>query len=371
VSERGEWLRQIGAPVSKGGQEPYAFFQEGAERLRLAMAGEPDRVPVFAQMHEFVAEHLGIPRQEFFTNPEIMVPAMLEVQSEYGVDVVSITFDVYNIEAEGLGQKLVWGDTLMPDIDRSEMLIRSRDDLVRIRTPDFDSVGSFGRVIRMHALFKKLTGIEPTLSFCAPFSLAANIRGIEALLLDLYDDPEFTRLLFDRLTEEVLAPWILYQRKQFPDATRLNGADAIASPPIVNLPILKEWGAPYILRLRELCGPEVSVTNWAGERYLRNPEEMLDLKRTVGPGSLLGQDPDVEELGPAFYKEYAIRHDLPLILGVGASFLANSSPATVVERVRRYVQVGRKGGRFALYLCNVGGSTPPENVRAAIEAAHE
>jgi hypothetical protein len=146
--------------------------------------------------------------------------------------------------------------------------------------------------------------------------------------------------------------------------------DAIASPPIVNLPILKEWVAPYILRLRELCGPEVYVANWAGERYLRNPEEMLDLKRTVGPGSLLGQDPDVEKLGPTYYKEYSIRHDLPLILGVGASFLANSSPATIVERVRRYVEVGRQGGRFALYLCNVGGSTPPANVRAAIEAAH-
>jgi uroporphyrinogen-III decarboxylase len=371
VSEQKEWFQRIGAPVPKDGQPPYASFQEGAERMRLAMAGKPDGVPVFAQMHEFVAEHLGISRQKFFTNPEIMVPAMLEVQAEYGIDVVSITYDVYNIEAEGLGQKLVWGDAFMPDIDRSEMLIRNRDDLFRIRTPDFDSVGNFGRVIRMHSLFKKLTGIEPTLSFCAPFSLAANIRGIEALLLDLYDDPEFARLLFDRLTEEVLTPWILYQRKQFPDATRINGADAIASLPIVNLPILKEWIAPYILRLRELCGPEVSVTNWAGERYLRNPEEMLDLKRTIGPGSILGQDPDVEKLGPTYYKEYAVSHNLPLILGIGASFLASSSPATVVERVRRYVEAGQRGGRFALYLCNIGGSTPPENVRAAIEAAHE
>ena len=51
------------------------------------MAGEPDRIPVFAQMHEFVAEHLGIPRREFFTHPEIMVPAMLEVQADYGIDV--------------------------------------------------------------------------------------------------------------------------------------------------------------------------------------------------------------------------------------------------------------------------------------------
>jgi len=351
-------------------QPPYARFQQGAERLRLALAGRSDRIPVFAQMHEFVAERLKIPRRKFITDPEIMVPAMLEAQAEYGLDTASVTFDVYNIEAEGLGQKLVWSDAFMPDVDRTEMLIRNRDDLSKIRTPDFDTAGSFGRVIRMHELFRELTGIEPTLSFCARFTLAANIRGIEALLLDIYDDPVFAGLLFDHLTEEVLAPWILYQRKRFPEATHITGVDALTSPPIVNLPILRQWVLPYILRLRELCGQEVAVANWAGERYLPNPEEMLDLKLMVGPGSLLGQDPDVEKLGPSFYKRYAVRNDRPLILGIGASFLAQGTPATVGERVRHYVEVGAQGGRFALYLCNVGGSTPPENVKAAIEAAH-
>jgi hypothetical protein len=97
---------------------------------------------------------------------------------------------------------------------------------------------------------------------------------------------------------------------------------------------------------------------------------MLDLKLAVGGDSLLGQDPDVEKLGPAFYKRYAVHHDLPLILGIGAGFLANSNPAAVAERVRQYIESGAQGGRFALYLCNIGGSTPPENVRAAIETAH-
>jgi hypothetical protein len=348
----------------------YTGYQEGAERLRTALAGQSERIPVFGQMHEFAAEQLGIPRREFFTKPETLVPALLQIQTEYGIDAASITFDVYNIEAEGLGQKIVWSDAYMPDVDRTEMLIRSRGDLSRIRTPDFDSEKSFGRVIAMHSLFRKLTGIEPTLTFCAPFSLAANLRGVEALLLDIYDDPEFARILFDRLTEEVLAPWILYQRKKFPRATRINGADATASAPIVNLAILKQWVVPYILRLRELCGPGVYVSNWAGERYLSRPEEMLDLKLAVGGNSILGQDPDVEKLGPAFYKRYAMHRDLPLILGIGAGFLANSRPEAVAERVRHYAEIGGRGGRFALYLCNVGGSTPPENVRAAIETAH-
>lgn len=368
--KRSSAARVVSESTRKASQRDYTGFQQGVERLKAAMAGVPDRVPVLAQMHEFVAAQVGIPRREFFTSPEIMVPAILEVQAQYGLDVASVTFDVYNIEAEGLGQKLVWSDHFMPDVDRSAMLIGDRADLARIRTPDFDSVGRFAQIIRMHALFRQLTGIEPTLSFCAPFSLAANIRGIESLLLDIYDDPSFARELLDRLTGDVLAPWIRYQRQHFPRATKISGADAAASLPIVTPRMLREWVIPYILRLRDLCGPAVYVANWVGERFLENPQEMLDLKLAVNPGTIWGQDPDVEKLGPATYKTYATSRNVPLILGIGAGFLAQSSPAAVIERVRHYLEVGGQGGRFALYLCNIGASTPPQNVRAAIHAAH-
>ena len=349
---------------------PYAFFQDGVALMAEAMRGVPRRVPVFAQLHEFVAEQCGIPRREFFRRPDVMVPAMLEVQAQFGLDVASITYDVYNIEAEALGQEIRWSEGGMPDIDRNAPLVRGRDDLRRIHTPDFDSVPCCRRVLEMHTLFRRLTGIEPTLSFCAPFTLATNLRGIEQFLLDIYTDPDFAQSLLDRLTAEVLAPWIRYQKRRFPGATRLSGVDATASVPIVSMPVLRGWVVPSILRLRETVGPEVGVANWVGERYLLHPEEMLELKLAVGPGALWGQDPDVEALGPAFYKDYAARHGVPLILGIGAAFLAGSDPAAVAERVRRYVEVGSRGGRFALYLCNLGASTPPENLRTAVEAAH-
>jgi uroporphyrinogen-III decarboxylase len=348
----------------------FAFFQGGVARMAAALQGSCPRVPVHAQMHEFVAAQLGIPRPEFFTRPEVMVPAMLEVEARYGLDVASITYDVYNIEAEALGQGIRWSEAGMPDIDRTAPLIRDRDDLSRIRTPDFDSIEASQRVLRMHGLFRSLTRIEPGLRFCAPFTLATNLRGIEQFLVDIYTDPAFARDLLTRITEEVLAPWILYQGRHFPNSTSFCGVDATASPPIVNLALLREWVMPPLLRLRELCGPGVFVDNWVGERYLPQPEAMLDLKRDIGSGVLLGQDPDVETLGPAFYKEYAERHKLPLVLGVGASFLAQSSPEAIAERVRHYVAVGGRGGRFALYLCNVGATTPPENLRAAVDAAH-
>jgi uroporphyrinogen-III decarboxylase len=346
----------------------YTSFQEGARRFQLAMNGIPDRVPVYAQMHEFAMAELGFPAKEFYTTAEILTPATLEVAERYGIDLAYVDYDCYNIEAEALGQKIVFADGQMPDVDRSAPLITGPDDLGKIRTPDFDTEGRFATVIQMQTLFEKLTGVAPSLQFAAPFSLAANIRGIENLIMDMMINPSFARGLFDAIVEEVIAPWILYQKGHLPHASSISGADATASLPILNLHLLKEWVVPYILRLREICGPAVHVPNWVGERYLKNPEEMLALKLQVSPGLLEGQDPDVEALGPALYKDYAQAHDLPLVLGVGAAFLTAGTPEEVSQRVKHYVQVGGENSRFALYLCNLGATTPPENIKAAIEA---
>jgi uroporphyrinogen decarboxylase len=354
-------------------QPDFSSFQEGAKRFDTAMRGIPDRVPVCAQMHEFAMKEIGARPIEFYSTPEMLVNGTLEIQEKYGIDVPVLDYDVYNIEAQAIGQEIVFGDDHMPDVDRTKPLIRSREDLDKIRTPDFDTQGRFAHVIEMNRLFRKAIGgqTEATLRFCAPFSLAANLRGIEQLLMDIYTDPDFARSLLERVVEKLLAPWILRLKKEFPNAASISGDDATGSLPIVNLDILREWIVPYVLRLKEICGSEVYVPNWVGEHNLKNPKEMLDLKRQVCPGFVEGQDPDVEKLGPELYKDYADEHDVPLILGIGAGFLALASPAQVAQRVKHYIEVGGKGGRLVLYLCNLGATTPPENVRAAIQAVRE
>lgn len=352
-------------------KENYYSFQEGAKRLEKAMKGIPDRVPVYAQMHEFAMNELGFQADIFYTTPEILTPAILEVGKRYGIDVAFIDYDVYNIEVEALGQKIIYFKDDIPDVDRTLPLITGPDDLHKIRTPDFDTAGRFTKVIEMHTIFERMTGVTPSLQFCAPFSLAANIRGVENLIRDILMAPNFARSLFDAIVEEVLAPWILHQKKHFPHVISIGGSDAFASLPIINMKIFKEWVVPYVLRLREICGPEVYVPNWVGEKLLKKPEDLLALKLQVSPSFLEGQDPDVAALGPAFYKAYAGEYDLPLVLGVGASFMDSSTPDEVYQRVRHYVEVGGKNGHFALYLCNLSATTPTENVKAAIEAVHE
>jgi uroporphyrinogen decarboxylase len=348
------------------------LFKEGLFRYEKGMQGIPDRVPLFAQLHEFAAAETGVTPEKFYTDPVTLVSNSLEVMEAYGIDVPVLDYDVYNIEAEALGQEVVYSEMGMPDVNRTKPLIRDRRDLEKIRTPDFDHDGRFPVVLEMNRLFREMTGgTEATLGFCAPFSLAANIRGIERLLMDIYLDPEFARELFDRVTEAVLIPWIFRLKQEFPETDSICGSDASASIPIVNPSILRDWIIPYVKRLRDQCGPEVYVPNWIGEAHLKRPEDLLDMKLEVCPGFVEGQDPDVEGLGPSFYKSYATRKGLPLVLGVGAAFLALATPETIRDRVRHYIEIGGEGGRFALYLCNLGATTPPENVRAAVQAVRD
>ncbi len=352
-------------------EQKYYHFKQGFQRVADAATGTPDRVPVYAQICEIVPKEMGVSAKKLYHNPELLTTGILDVCDMYNIDVPTVDFDCYNIEAEAIGQKIRFHDDIMPDIDRKHLLIQEESDLRKIVTPDFDRAGRCPFVIEAYNIYEKLTGVKASMAFCAPFSLAANIRGIETLIMDMCLKPEFAHELMTRVTEELLIPWLEYLKGKFPHAPALVGADALASLPIVNINLMNEFIAPYVERLREACGPTVCVPNWTGERHAKNPEEMMDIRLRVNPGFIEGQDPDVEALGPEFYKTYAEKHDLPLLLGVGAVFLRTSTPEEIFNRVKHYVEVGGKNGRLWFYLCNIEPGTPRENITAAVDAVHK
>lgn len=357
--------------MNNGESNPdYRFFKETADLLKRAMDGTAERVPVYAQIHELAMAESGLPGKSFYRNAENLIHGILKTTKNYGLDAPCVDFDVYNIEAEGIGQKILFRDDGAPDIDRNNPLIKYKEDIKKIKKPDFSKVNPFPFAIESQQIFKSLTGYTSPINFTAPFSLASNIRGIENLLFDLYEDKKFAEELFRRITGELIIPWIDYQKEKFPDAPSIVGSDATASIPILNTGMLLEWVIPYIMDIRDACGENVYVPNWIGESYLKKPEEMFELKLKVCPSFLEGQDPDVEKLGPQIYKNFAEKHNVSLVLGIGSSFLAGASPSQIEDRVRHYITVGKKGGRFALYLCNLASTTPAENIRTAVSAVH-
>lgn len=354
-----------------GRKKNYYHFQKGFQRVAAAAEGKADQVPVYAQICELLPRETRTSARQIFHDAELLNVGTFDICDRYGIDVPSVDLDTYNIEAEAIGQKIRFHDDIMPDIDRSHPLIQTQSDINKIVTPDFETAGRCPLVVEMYRVFERLTGVRANMAFCAPFSLAANIRGIEPLIMDMCLNPKFAHELMTRVTEELLIPWLLHLKKKFPHTPSLTGADALASLPIVNIRIMEEFIAPYVERLQAACGPGVCVPNWTGERYARNPEQVMDIRRRVNPGFVEGQDPDVEALGPEFYKAYAQQHNLPLLLGVGAVFLRTSTPEQVYKRVKHYVEVGGKDGRLWFYLCNIEPGTPRDNITAAVAAVHD
>jgi len=225
-------------------------FNEGFTRLSKASTDIADRVPFTTQMHEFAMTWCGVPSTRFYSDANILVSGILKTAEDFEFDIPSLGDDVYSIEAEAMGQPLVYTERV---------------------------------------------GTAPAIQFTAPFTLATLVRGYTNFIQDIYTNPEFARHMLDFLTEEVIAPWINAQKDDLPGAQSAVGADALCSPPMVNPEIIVKFSIPYILRLRELCrGVKAAVVNWWGDSHLER----------VAVGLIRAQDPDVAKVGPRVFKEY-------------------------------------------------------------------
>ena len=347
------------------------LLPETRERVAKVFGGEADTVPILAQINEHVVTLCGGDMREAYTDAKKLVEMNLAVFEYYRLDMPGFYYDLYNIEAEALGQRLTWESDRMPDIDRRTPLIREPADLERLRPPDFRRSARMPFVLDVMRRAYDL-GLPVRLRFCSPFSLAANVRGIENLLMDILTAPQFAHRLLTFLTDDVLIPWVQTQREAIGQPQiRADGADAAASPPIVTVEILEEFVMPYVARMNEKIGNVASMGYWGYSYLYPHPEKfvkMLDLMASVSPGGLMCMDPDVAETGPEPYAEYAREKKMPLTLGLGTSLLQDGPLSRIVEQCRRYVLAGAKAERLAIFFTEISTDTSPQNVHTTIAA---
>ena len=344
------------------------MFEAGFRRLQQAAEGVPDRVPFTVQMHELAMVWSRTPSRRFYSDPEAFVSGLIATARDFDLDVPSLGYDVYNIEAEALGQKVIFMDRQIPTLDPDSLLLPEGRELRSLGPIRAGQSGRMPFVLEARRLYRRRVGVAPAIQFCAPFTMAVMLRGYEALVQDIYEDPGFARALLRFVTEEIIAPWIDAQKADMPEATRAVGADALCSPPMVSGAMIEEFSIPYILRLRELCDVPITVINWWGESACRRPDELLDLKRRVSLGLIRVQDPDVATIGIAPFKEYAVHHDLTLEVGIGGECIDNGPPEAIERRVVQYIDGAAAGGRLILYLTNINADTPEDHLRAATAA---
>ncbi|HEB32479.1 MAG TPA: hypothetical protein ENI15_16665 [Spirochaetes bacterium] len=74
-----------------------------------------------------------------------------------------------------------------------------------------------------------------------------------------------------------------------------------------------------------------------GESKIKDPVKLLDIKRDGSKGMIQACDPDVSVLGPAFYKRYADKNDVGLIMGLDAGLIQSGPVSEIKKRARRLI----------------------------------
>ena len=340
----------------------------------MASATKGKHVIIAAQCNDHSAYLAGVPFKRFYTEARTFAKVQLLVSEYYGFDAPNNTWDVYNIEAEALGQKIVYHPNGIPDVDRTDPLIKSPATLDHIQPPDPYKSGRMPWVHQVNKVYMELTGRPARAFFCAPFSLAVNIRGYANLIDDIQENPAFAHRLFEFLCDEVLAPYIEAMRTEIGQPTALaDGADAWASPPMISLEIMDEFVVQYTERLRKMLGDKVVTRgNW-GDSKSRDPEfpeQFMARKLITSPGFLSVLDPDLNRLGPHRVKKFAQNHNAFVTAGVDARVLKEGPVDPIIERIKYYIDGMARDGRCAIYLNQIAAETPPGNIHAAVAACH-
>ena len=340
-------------------------------KTNIIPAPEGIQIIIGAQSNDHSAHLAGVSTKRFFTDADTFARVQLLVSEYYRLDVLSNFWDVYNVEAEALGQKVIYQPGAIPDIDRTRPLISTPSDLDRISPPDPYQSGRLPWIRQFSRIFLESTGKLERVYFTAPFSIAANIRGYENLVMDMFERPRWVHRLFGFLCDEVIAPFMEVMRSEFgnPDLI-MDGRDAWASPPMIMPDMMDEYVVAYTERLRERLGENVITRgNW-GDAQSPDPERFFSQKIRCCPGSLSVLDPDLYEVGPERVKAYANKHDVSVTAGVDAALLQNGPIEAIVDRIKLYIDKMARDGRCMIHLNQIAAETPPEHIHAAIAACH-
>ena len=220
----------------------------GYERLMGMMKGEPvDRVPLMPITMMFAGDLAGIPYGEYASDHRKLVEAQLRTAERFDFDYVSCISDPAR-EAADCGANVQFYDNQPPAIDETRALLANKTTLAGLELPDPFGGGRMHDRIKGVELFKEQVGgqllIEGWIE--GPCAEAADLRGINSLMMDFFDDPTFVHDLFEFIVEMELA----FAKAQIDAGADVLGmGDAAAS--LVGPQIYEEHVLPYERRMIE------------------------------------------------------------------------------------------------------------------------
>lgn len=328
------------------------------ERMRNTFAGRPvDRLAVQPIVMMLAARRAGISYREYVTDYRKLVAAQLRLVSELEIDLVSLCSDPCR-EAADCGAEIRWFDDQPPAHSARDALLRDKRALAALKLPDPLGGGRMHDRVKGAALFRERVGGEvPILGWVeGPMAQAADLRGIDAALLDLVDDPPFVTDLFEFVTALELA----FARAQVEAGADIIGVgDAAAS--LVSPGLYREYVLPYQKRLVDgihALGVPVRL------HICGRIDHLLPGIATLGVAMIDVDYPtDLARVRPTLGPEVTILGNTEPV-----RFFLNGTPAQIRADLERCHRLA--GNRFIVGAgCEIPPHTPPAAVAALLEYA--
>ncbi len=310
-----------------------------------------DRLPLMPITMMFAARHIGAKYGRYALDHRLLVEAQVRTAGDFSFDHVSAITETR--EAPDCGATIQLFEDQPYAIDEGHARLADKGVLARLSVPDpLEAVHMRDRV---HAIarLKERAGREKIVEGWVegPCGGSADLRGINTLMLDFYDDPPFVRDLF----EFVLQLGIRFGKTQVDAGADLIGVgDPAAS--LVGPKIYEEFVWPWQKRL-------VDGLHGIGARVrlhvCGNTRRILK-----GMAALGCEIVDVDSKVSLADARKEMGTDQVLLGGIDpVRLLQNGTPRRVTEVIEECHR--QAGPRYILGAgCEVPPDTPPENLLA-------
>lgn len=323
------------------------------------LEGQPvDRLPVMPITMMFAADQIGAQYRDYCTDYRVLVKGQIHVAEKFGFDYVNTMSDPAR-EAADCGARVAYFLTQPVALVEDDALLADKTKLARLKMPDPLGGGRMHNGIKAVAAFKERVGKQLLVEgwIEGPIAEAADLRGINTLMTDFFDDPQFVRDLFAFVVEMELR----FAKEQIKAGADLIGVgDAAAS--LVGPQFYEEFVWPYEKQLMD------GIHAMGGRTRLHICGNTSKILR--GMGRLGCHVVDLDYM--ASLSEGRAQ------MGVGQVLLGNANPVAVLrdgtpEQVMQVVAQCHQeaGARFIVGAgCEVPRDTPEANLRALVAYAH-
>jgi uroporphyrinogen decarboxylase len=159
-----------------------------------------DRIPFLPAIYEHKAWFVGETPSKVCRDSRLLTAALLAEYERVQPDALTIGIDVYNVEPEAIGCKVIYyegNDTSVPAIAPESVVFRGSEEVASLKMPDPRKDGRMPLNLEVAGNIMKVLGKEVPIraALSGPLSLAAHLAGLENLFMLMFTQPDLAREL--------------------------------------------------------------------------------------------------------------------------------------------------------------------------------